>query len=400
MKIKNVICLSSVFAILLTGCTSELDEKSASQRQEIKLSSSIWGGTRAADLNEQDELILNGQQVGVTILGASAAHNNVAWISNGNSGLTTADPVYFLGTGNIDVVAYHPYNSAWTDVVNSWYTFNINSNQSQSLASSDLLWATRTDVPNTSSPVDLSFQHMLTKIKVKLTTDDTSLDLNQATIELNNVETNVNFCNGNLSAITGETGTILAGVNTAQAAAIIVPQTISSGTTLVTVTIQGKTYTFVPSTTRTLESGISYVYNLKVTSGGKLILMGATVNNWDENTSDENGNMNESGSGSGSSNYFVFESTSGRTLRYEGTVDSNNSVVNIEVFWIGANNNGIQYKTFTYDIADLTNGNFIFYTDFLGTLPQGTTSISINVEYNGATGGRTLTPGEDSDIFQ
>lgn len=48
MKIKNVICLSSVFAILLTGCTSELDENSASQRQEIKLSSSIWGGTRVA----------------------------------------------------------------------------------------------------------------------------------------------------------------------------------------------------------------------------------------------------------------------------------------------------------------------------------------------------------------
>ena len=120
----------------LSACTDNAGDVLAGE-SEIRLTSEITP-SRVTSLDYQSTQIVPGQEVGITITGAKAAHKNVAWRVGEDGELTnTGDPV-FWGNEDVVITAYHPYNSAWTGTS---HEFSVSTDQSDhaNYRNSDLL---------------------------------------------------------------------------------------------------------------------------------------------------------------------------------------------------------------------------------------------------------------------
>ena len=111
---KNVFILQGLLSLSLVGglvsCNSQLDD--AVGKSEIKLTSKLTNATevitRVNALDYQSTQIIEGQQVGITIIGAQSEHNNVSWTVASDGTLNNnALPVYWDNTPAI-ITAYHP----------------------------------------------------------------------------------------------------------------------------------------------------------------------------------------------------------------------------------------------------------------------------------------------------
>ncbi len=274
----------------MVGCSTEdVENGLLGTQQEIKLTTNITAPTRGIVIDEQNTLINDQQEVGVTILGASETHNNVKWVSDGFGGLrNTGNPIYYSSNNSIEAYAYQPYNSSWKDVKNSSYLFTVSDDQSlEGYANSDLLWASPTSATSSNSSVGITFNHMLSKINVFLTSTD-GTDLSNASITLNNVEMSARFKNGTISNIIGNRGDVLAGTTTDKATAIIAPQTINKDETFITIQLGDRTFEYKPKASRTVESGKVYSYRLKVNSSGQIVLDETAVNPWEDGNNSNN----------------------------------------------------------------------------------------------------------------
>ena len=233
-------------------------------------------------MDYQSEQIVEGQQVGVTITGATTSHNNVAWSVGENGALTnTGDKVYY-GAGDATITAYHPYNSAWTGTSHS---FSVNTDQSieANYRNSDLLWATTTS-SKIENAVPLEFTHKLAKINVTLVPDKPGTDLSGATISICNtkISTTFNPTTGAISEASGDPQEIKAGVTTADAktaSAIVVPQTVNSGSQFIKIAHGGKTFYYSLPADKVLSPGCSHNYKLTVKEL-KVVALGSKIADW------------------------------------------------------------------------------------------------------------------------
>lgn len=119
----------------------------------------------------------NTDQIGVYVTTSDAALqlagnevNNEIFVYNGTS-WTSKRKVYW-NTGLHNVYAYYPYSSEVNDVVD--YSFKVQTDQSteQNYAASDFLWATAQGVEASQNPVQMQFEHKMSKVVVKLLKGD------------------------------------------------------------------------------------------------------------------------------------------------------------------------------------------------------------------------------------
>lgn len=272
-----------IAGLFVSSCSKEEDNVAVQNEQiEIKLTNSITAPTRVSSLEEQATAINKDQVIGVTILNASAPHNNTRWTSDGFKNLINqGKPIYYQSGNTAEIYAYHPYNNLWSDVLNQNYTFTVGDDQStvKGYADSDLLWATTT-ATSENTEATLVFHHMLSKVNVILDSEDDS-DISTADISLINVEKSVKFKKGELTVAESNKGFVIAGKGTKQASAIIVPQTINEGESLVLVTLGGKNYTYKTTACKTLEPGKLYIYKLKLNLQKELEMDDMEVLPWD-----------------------------------------------------------------------------------------------------------------------
>ncbi|MBE6301144.1 MAG: hypothetical protein E7085_04715 [Parabacteroides distasonis] len=282
MKIRDLFKLAFVATVAsFTACENITDELIGNDC-EIRLTSSINPVTRATNQNLQATQIVTGQQVGVTITGAKSEHNNVAWTAGESGALTnTGNPIYY-GDSETTITAYHPFNDAWDE--NTAYTFSVSTDQStdENYLNSDLLWAT-VNASRSVNPVSLTFTHKLAKINVTLTSTDIT-DLSGATISIcgTNIATNFNPSTGELSSATSNVTEIKASVTTdteKTASAIVIPQTIASGTQFIKVVLNNKIYYYTLNVDKELVSGKSYSYTLNV-KNSVLINTSENITDW------------------------------------------------------------------------------------------------------------------------
>lgn len=279
---KHYLVLLSI-ALAFVSCSQDM-ETPENDGQEIRLTSFIQpqAQTRGANLEEQSTLINNGQSVGVTITGASAVHQNVEWTSDGSGNLTnTGAPIYYKGTSEANITAYHPFNAEWTDLA-ATYTFNVAADQSgEGYANSDLLYATQA-ASSTALTTNLAFSHKMAKIGVSLTVSDGS-DLSAAEISITNTSTEatVNLSSNGVATCTGNFVSSIKAGEGGTAAAIIVPQTVGAGTKLISVSFNGSVYTYSLPAEKNFEAGKSYLYRLRI-NNKELTLEGSEVNDWDK----------------------------------------------------------------------------------------------------------------------
>lgn len=277
-------------ALGLVSCSQDI-ESPASENPEIKLTTKINPATRGTNTDEQSTAINMGQQVGITITGATADHKNVSWTVGSEGKLENqGDPVYYNGDNMVTITAYHPYNEAWTEVATGTaYTFNLASDQSGTgYADSDLLFA-QTNAQKTTDAINLTFNHKLAKVSVFLTNSNNE-DLSGAQIFISNTSTEVNFSNAQATATGNQVKDILAGTGN-QAAAIIAPQTLTSGTEFVKVVWNGKNFYYTLPADKPILAGTAYTYRLRINNSPELNLDGSDIDDW--NKEDNEGEMNE-----------------------------------------------------------------------------------------------------------
>ena len=300
----------------LSACSNDAEEV-LTQESEIKLTSEITPSRAASNL--QSEQIEEGQQIGVTITGSKSGDNyvNKLWTTDGEGGLSTEHIVYWANT-NVDITAYHPYNEAWTS---GTPTFTVNTDQSDedNYLNSDLLFASRTDVAKNENGVSLTFAHKLAKINVNLQPEYPEMDLTNAVISICNTKTSTTFNLSDGSVPTTATGTIQeikAGTGLT-ASAIVVPQTIASGSKFIKVVLGEKTFYYSLPNPKTLISGYSHNYTLTVKETALQIVNSSEITDW----TDDNGNIGDANEADDTP-YLTFSANEEQTLTMTKAIET------------------------------------------------------------------------------
>lgn len=254
-----------LFLFMFFSCDS-VDELQSqiNVNNAIRLTDIVIPQTRGVNLQEQSCYISKNQLVGITINGASRNHNNIVWIAGEEGELRSTDePLFFKENNRIFVTAYHPYNADWNNIVSERYNFKVCTDQTGiGYLNSDLLWA-ESYVDPTNTPINLTFNHILSKINVILLNEYNPL-AELADIYICNTYLNAEFEKGVVQGTNMGRDEITAGQSTKQASAVVIPQTIKANTKLIKVNIGGDTYYYTPPKDIELESGKSYTYKFKL----------------------------------------------------------------------------------------------------------------------------------------
>lgn len=312
---KTLTSLSlALSALTFIGCTSDesIEQMDYSQRKSLCFVSYVANSTRAAS-NLQKTQIAEGVKVGVFVKnqdGYISGGNNAQLTANG-AGAFTGAPIYLPEDGSaVSVAAYAPYSSKFNDMADVEADFTVASNQSTDAGylASDLLWGVPagTNAFTKDNPVvALNFTHMLAKLTVKFKTSaNTDVDLKGSTINIVNTlpSTTLKVADGTIGAAKGTATSIKAAAFASDAtefvtSAIIVPQTVSTGSFIQVVLTNGKMLNAKLNAEATFVSGKSYSYVVNISGQGSDVVaeieLGSSVTDWIEDTTPLTGDVTE-----------------------------------------------------------------------------------------------------------
>lgn len=167
MKIYNTLFIAGCIASL-AACSSQDTPEANGADNEIKFICEYADDTRATDTKFEDK-----DQIGVYMvadgkilqLGGNELNNELFTYSG--SAWTAARKTYW-DNGTHDVFAYYPYTKDVNDTED--FTFALQEDQSThaGYTASDFLWASKSGVTASASPVTLKFAHRMSKAIVKL----------------------------------------------------------------------------------------------------------------------------------------------------------------------------------------------------------------------------------------
>ena len=176
MKYRHILYTTlSIMTSLLTACSEEQETSNIDNDKKILSFSVIHPSqTRATETAFEQ-----GDNIGVYVadaqkvleIGGNVVNNEKLTLS-GND-WTTSAPIYW-NDGTYNVYAYYPYMTTITSI--DYQPFSISTDQSTEKAgsrlggyeASDLLFAQTKDVKATNSPVNLTFSHIMSKLKIRL----------------------------------------------------------------------------------------------------------------------------------------------------------------------------------------------------------------------------------------
>lgn len=220
---------------------------------------------------------------------------------------------------HIDIYGYYPFGSP--EDVNA-YAFEVKKDQSTTTTSnemggyeaSDFLWGKAADVAPTERIIRLPMRHRMSSPRITLTEGDGFAEGEWAGLEKQVLIKNtkqkavINLADGSVSA-TGEvspTG-IIPYVKDNVFRGIVVPQTISAGTQLFSITVNGVVYNFSKDEAFTYVSGKMHNFTIQVNkkeSTGEYTfkLAGESITAWENDDVSHDATMKE---------YIVINSTAG-----------------------------------------------------------------------------------------
>lgn len=296
--------------IALAACSSE-EENVQTWNGEIRLSAVNVVQTRAAQ-GIQSTAFDNGEKVDVFINENATTPSieypqPLVYTSGAGGVLTTDETQYYPQSNGVNIFAVYPSGVAGTNVNATNVAFDVESDQSEEDAykASDLMVGAPANNPvsKTSSTVQLTFKHCLSKININISAGDgiDPIDLQGATVTILNtttggtfnVQTGVVTANGVQAAATPITAGALevredTGVQ--GISAIIVPQTVSAGRQFISIRYGGDQqtpatelfYTLPQAASVDFAAGYSYTFNITAKKSG-LTLDGSTITDWTDN---------------------------------------------------------------------------------------------------------------------
>lgn len=277
MKAKLFMTMAAAMMIL-AGCSNDENEITDNWNGEIRLSSGVTvQQTRANSTNVPDTQIAKDEVVKVMVAKQSSDLHDydgytLDFTADGNGGLSNPTSMYYPTSGmGVNIYAYHP--------ADAMVSFSVQENQSadKDYYKSDLLYSKAQDYARRKEAHSLTFVHKLCKVTYTLKSGTGSPDLTDATVKWMNVAKTIGF-----DAATGvvATPTITATITPhATYGAVIVPQTVSSGTKLLQVTLaNGGVLYYTPDTEQLFEGGKKYNYDITVNLSG--LTVESTITDW------------------------------------------------------------------------------------------------------------------------
>lgn len=277
MKAKLFMTMAAAMMIL-AGCSNDENEITDNWNGEIRLSSGVTvQQTRTNSTNVPDTQIAADEVVKVMVARQSTdSHEYAGYIldftADGNGGLSNPTSMYYPASGmGVNIYAYHPADAA--------DSFSVQENQSadKDYYKSDLLYSEAKDYARQKEAHSLTFVHKLCKVTYTLKSGTGSPDLTGATVKWLNVAKTIDF-----DAATGVVATATATVTIiphATYGAVIVPQTVTSGTKLLQVTLaNGGVLYYMPDTEQVFNGGSKYNYDITVNLSG--LKVESTITDW------------------------------------------------------------------------------------------------------------------------
>lgn len=295
MTIRSLLSLAAAAAVAgtLASCTEDGGQAAADDMVlrlgtgDILTRVSGSGLQQTQFLRDEKVSIFLAENVGGTATtsgdGVTAYDQPLVYTANGNGGLSfytsggtwnVLEPQYWPASGR-GLFIYGVYPSDAASSYDGTCTFSVKTDQSTEAGykASDLMTGAPSQNPaaRTEQNVQVKFTHRLTKIDISLTAGDgfADSDLSSAVVYITNTLTGVTFSasGASLGAAVGEAADIKVCTGTA-GSAIIVPQTVSSGTSFIKVIAGGGSYVYSLSSDITFAGGGAYTYNITVNKTG------------------------------------------------------------------------------------------------------------------------------------
>lgn len=285
----------------IVSCSQEnvLDEPIGG-RTPIMLTSDI-ALSRVTDQTFQNTQIVSGVRVGVFVQPATGSGaliaDNAALTANG-SGSFTGAPIYYPADGSaVSIYAYAPYNVDWNSSLNADKAFTVSADQSteKGFTDSDLLRGvpTNNSLVASNEEVPIAFKHKLTKLNINFDTSDSNVDLKGAEVSILNTlpTTTLNVYSGAVGTASGtateiKVASFASDATSFTACAVIVPQTINSGTDLVCVKVNSTVINAKLNQAVTFESGKKYTYTVKFNGTSAELVLGSSITEWEDGNKD------------------------------------------------------------------------------------------------------------------
>ncbi|NDV63683.1 fimbrillin family protein [Bacteroides sp. 224] len=300
MKNKTYALLALAIS-LSTSCSREEIDNNLSG-QTITFASGV--NKYDTRINESGDQWLKDDEVGIYMLpetGDTPLKSNIKYttVSAGTSTtFQTTDAMYYPTDGSsVNFMAYHPYSAS----VSTEYPINLASQANQT--SLDLMYARSTQSYNQSlgTAVSLTFNHVLTKVILNITADETVGDISEAQVTVKGMNTTAKF---NLSAKAieneGDAGDIKAykSATANRYEFILLPVAELTDAHTVEFEVNGSTYTWTISKNdgniTQFKAGYKYTFKINLTDTGVDSEVeseqGGSVNPW--NPEEGNGTAN------------------------------------------------------------------------------------------------------------
>lgn len=221
-------------------------------------------------------------------------------------------PVYWKDKStSVDAYGYYPYKEEISKV--NAMPFIVYSNQSEvdkesglvGYEASDLLWAKASDVSPASGIIDLQHNHMMANVLVSLvpgegfTTEEWAALEKIVMVENTYLGSYVDLSTGEVTVDkTTETQSIVTIKDGQDWRAIVVPQIVDQGKTLISITVNGYAYHFVRDDIMTFHPGKMHKFTIQVqnsipTGDYQFTLLDEAVTSWESDLVSHNGEVKE-----------------------------------------------------------------------------------------------------------
>lgn len=311
MKTKQQFLMLGIIA-MMASCSSDNSVSDTEEKVPIQIfCSSSKISTRAANVaaNLQDEQFATGSKMNIyltktgtnTPIGTNQYNeftvgNSYAGISGALELATTATDLYYPSDGTgVDAYALYPsvFGSSNTKLENTTNEFTVETDQTsdENYKKSDLMYAWKENTPRANNPIELEFNHCMSKVIVELVPGNgvNTSELANASIKMKAVATATITQNTTSTPYTvtaaAKDGEPVSDIQlgdydtTNGSAVIIVPQTISSGNEIFQVKIGSGTYKCTAGVDRIFEAGKVHKYTLTVQSTG-VVVVSVKIKDW------------------------------------------------------------------------------------------------------------------------
>ena len=211
----------------------------------------------------------------------------------------------------IDAYGYYPFDAEMNST--QAYHFSVQKNQRDQMKTgrqlsgyeqSDFLWAKKENIVPTTAMINLQHHHLLAGIKVTLVEgtgfDEGEWDDIQKVVLIENTILNstINLQTGNVSVLSGNTETIVPQQNGDIYRAVVIPQTVAADKSLLTITVDNKTYRPSRNEAMVYYPGKLHQFTYEVqksleTGDYELKLLTESITPWENDPESHNGETRE-----------------------------------------------------------------------------------------------------------